>query len=358
MKTRYLAGLTIVATGLLAACGGGGSSGLGSPAVPGAPSAGATAQSLGVTFSGAGLPLSSLRRTASLAGTSVTVTYNGQTVATGTLNSAGFAELHFTSAVPLGATVTVTAGSGANAITATIVLASAIGATAANVVYTPANGSTPATITVHTAADRDGNGQIGSGDDEQETSVEDPSDGEFNDVNSTDDDHLPGNLPITISTCNGSTITIAPATISQHTPAPGASASPSAMSTPTGPLTLRIAEKVHDEDGSAMFTYVASPFTGPLTFPVFSSAARIDIEVDANGHRLVTIEAPIAAFTSAAAGTGAATPGTCPTLSPDLPFSTPTPTASPAPTPSASTSPTPTPSASTSPAPTPSAHAT
>ncbi len=345
MKTRYLAGLTIVAaTGLLAACGGGGSSaGGGVPAVPGMP-AGATAQSLGVTFSGAGLPLSSARRTASVGGTAVSVTYQGQTVATGTLSAAGFAELHFTGSVPLGATVTVTAGSGSSALTATVVLASSIGATAADVVYTPASGSAPATIAVHTAADRDGNGQVEAGDNEQETSTEDPSDGNVEDVNSSDDDHLPTNLPITISVCNASTITISPAAAVPTAPTPGATASaaPSATPSPSGPLTLHFAEKTQDDDAGASFSYVASPFSQALTFPVISSAARIDIEVDVNGQKLVTIEAPLAAFTGAGGiGTGSPTPGSCPTLSPGLPISSPAPSASPSSTPSPSSSPSP-----------------
>lgn len=72
---------------------------------------------------------------------------------------------------------------------------------------------------------------------------------------------LPANLPITISACNGQTLTVAPA-----------------PSEP--PLALNFEEKVHDSDSASNFEYNANPFSSALTFPISSAAARIDIEVD------------------------------------------------------------------------------
>ena len=288
---------------VLASCGGGGSSG--STALPGGTTQ--STQKLGVTFRGASLPFLAGRNTASstrpqsVAGTAVSVTYNGAVVATGTLDSNGFAELQFTSAVPAGASVTVTAGTAPNAVTVTVVLASAIPATSADIVYQPANGSTPAKIIVTTAADQNNDGKVDANDPNQEVESENSADGTPDDVNSTDNNVLPANLPIVISTCNGKTITVAPA-----------AGQP--------PLALKFEEKVHDSDSAANFQYNANPFTTALTFPVSSAAARVDIEVDnaTTMKKIVTIEAPITAFSGAVTGSPTASPSSCPTLSPTM----------------------------------------
>ncbi len=295
---KTLAALCGLAVLTLAACGGGGSAGGAIAPIPGGFTQ--SNQKLGVTFGGGSIPLSTARRTQSVGGTPVTVTYNGTVVATGTLDSNGFAELDFTAAVPAGATVTVTAGTAPNAVVVTVVLATAISATSADAVYQPATGSSPATITVTSAADQNGDGKVDANDPNQVTETENPGDGQPENVDSSDDNVLPSNLPITISTCNGQTITVAPA--------PGQ---------PT--LALNFEEKVSDSDTGSNFEYNANPFSAPLTFPISSSAARIDIEVDnaSTGQKIVSIEAPITAFTGSSGGASPSpSPSACPTLSP------------------------------------------
>lgn len=302
-RTGVLAAVGSLAL-ILSACGGSASPGS-STTLPGGTTQ--SSRKLGITFGGGSLPLSTTRRaesgshTASVAGTPVTVSYNGAVVASGTLDSNGFAELEFTSAVPAGATVTVTAGTAPNAVVVTVVLATAILATSADAVYQPASGSSPATITVTSAADQNGDGKVDANDPNQVTETENPGDGQPENVNSSDDNTLPSNLPITIATCNGQTITIAPA-----------------PSEP--PLALNFEEKINDSDSTANFEYNANPFSAPLTFPISSSAARVDIEVDnaTTGQKIVTIEAPITAFTGTP-GSSPPSPAACPTLSPNLP---------------------------------------
>lgn len=85
----------------------------------------------------------------------VVVTYNGATVATGSIDHNGFAERTFTSAVLEGATVRATIGSAPNAIVVSIKLASAIPATAAELIYNP---GTPPTILVKSGEDEAGDG--------------------------------------------------------------------------------------------------------------------------------------------------------------------------------------------------------
>ena len=331
--------------GGLSACGGGGGASApvpnaGQPITQNPPASNVTtASKLGVTFAPSGggtLPFASARRTASSAsvsGTPVTVTYNGQTVATGTLDSKGFAELTFTSAVPAGATVTVTAGTGSSAVTVTLVLATAVGATAANVVYNP---GPPPTVTVITAADQNDDGVVSSNDGQQTTETENPGDGQPEDVNNNNAPDLPSNLPITISVCKDSTITVAPS-----------------ANAPSG-LSMQFEEKVHDDDSGANFEYTANPFTAPITFPVTADSARVDIEVFSNGQKLVSIEAPIGLLQGATGGsTGSPSPSSCPTISPIIGAS-PMPSASPSSMPSATPSSTPSASPSSTPSATPS----
>lgn len=314
-RVRLVCGLTFASAALaLAACGAGsGGSALPGPLAPGY-STTSMATKLGLTYGGSSLPFAQTRRSTSsvnrhtlqVNGTPVTVTYNGVVVASGTLDGNGYAELTFTAGVPVGATVTVTAGTGSNAVTATIVLTTAIPATASDVVYQPATSTSAASLKVTSAADAAGNGQVEASDPDQQVEIENPSDGTPENVDSADSDHLPANLPITLSVCAGSTITVAPA--------------PSAP-----PLVMQFEEKVHDSDSGAQLEYTANPFSSPLTFPVISSAARVDIEISSGGKPLVSIEAPIQSFTGPAGNASPSpSPSSCPTLSP-IAFTTPSP---------------------------------
>lgn len=298
----------------LAACGGGGGgSAAGGSLLPPPPTTQST-KKLGVTLSiasGSRAPFS--RHTAAspmaVASAPVTVTYNGSTVATGTLDANGFAELTFTQDVPAGATVTVTVGSGSSAVVASVTLATAISATAADIVY---NAGPPPTITVKESADSNDNGQVDSNEPEQQTDTENPSNGDPENVDSSDDGTLPSDLPVTITACGTSTITVAPA-----------------ANAPSG-LGLQFEEKTSDSDNSPQFEYQTAAFTGPLTFPYLSSAARIDMQITQNGQELLSIEAPIGAITGTPApspspstapsaspsAAPSASPSACPTLSP------------------------------------------
>lgn len=326
MKTRRFSLAILSATGTLAlalaACGGGsGGSAAGGSVLP--PPTTKSTQKLGVTLalaSGSRTPFAKLRSLSTLhplaiSGAPVTVTYNGATVATGTLDANGFAELVFTQDVPAGATVTVTVGSGSSAVVASVTLATAISATAADIVY---NSGPPATISVKESADANEDGQVDSGDSQQQTDTENPSNGDPEDVNSENDGTLPTNLPVTISVCNTSTITIAPA-----------------ATAPSG-LGLSFEEKVADSDSSPQFEYQTASFTGPLTFPYLSSAARIDMQITQSGQELLSIEAPIGAITGTPAPSPSASPASSPSASPS---------SSPSAAPSASPSASPTPSA-------------
>ncbi len=323
----------------LAACGGGG--GGSTPAgslTPPTTSAASGATKIGVTVaaaSGSALPFAT-RRKAMSAGAStptpVTVAYNGATVATGTLDGNNFSELTFSQALPAGATVTVTVGSGSTAIVATVTLATAIAATASDIVY---NAGPPPAITVQSAADQSGTGTVEPGDPEQQTATENPSDGQDQNVNSNDGT-LPANLPIAITACGTSTITVAPI-----------------AGGPTGGgYGLKFEEKVSDSDSSPKFEYKTTAFTGPLTFPYLSSAARIDLTVTQNGQELVSIEAPIGAVTGGGGASPSPSPASCPTLSP---IATPSPDATSSPSASASPSASDSPSASPTPSASPSA---
>lgn len=293
----------------LAACGGGGGSGSSGSLPP--PPVKTASQKLGVTFAvtgGSASPFAAARRSTdsrvmSVSNAPVTVTYNGVTVATGTLDANGFAELVFTQDVPAGSTVIVTIGSGSSAVVASVTLATGISATAADIVY---SSGPPPTITVKESADTNGDGQVDTGDSEQQSDTENPSNGDPEDVNSSDDGTLPSNLPVTIEVCGTSTITVAPA-----------------ANAPSG-LGLSFEEKVQDSDSSPQFEYQTAAFTGALTFPYLSSAARIDMQITQNGQELLSIEAPIGAITGtpapspspSASPSASPSPSACPTLSP------------------------------------------
>ncbi len=290
----------------VSACGGG----AGSTSSPGIlPGSTQTGQRLGVTLTPSGgsvLPFSTSRHTmtaTSASGQPVTVTYQGTTVATGTLDGNAFVELSFTQAVPAGATVTVTVGTGATAVVASVTLSQAIKATASDIVY---SAGPPPVITVQTGDDTSGTGTVTSGDENQATDTENPSDGQIEDVNSSTSTTLPANLPVAITSC-GSTITITP-TLSA-----------------AGPIGLQFEEKTSDASGSAQYEFAANPFSTPLTFPILSSAARVDMTITQNGATLVTIEAPLSSLLTTGSGgaspspSPSASPSACPTLSPNVP---------------------------------------
>lgn len=364
MQIRLLPLIAAAALAATSACGGGGSAGT-AGVIPGGNSTPAptilSAQRLGLNVyaaAGSVFPSQVGTRTATTskttrmtpaAGASVTVSYQGQTVGTGTLNGNGFAELTFTQNVPVGATVTVTVGSGTAAVVATVTLATALVATASEIVY---NAGPPATITVTASADAAGNGQVTSSDPQQVTEDEDPSDGKPTNIVSGDDPNLPTNLPVSITTCGGSVITIAPVGTQQN-----------------APWMLAVEEKVHDGDDGSQFTYVTQSFTGPISIPELASAARLHIIiVDSLGNLVLALEAPLDAITgggatqtpapSASPSSSPSTspsPSACPTLTPTQPGASPSsaPTMPPMPTPPAE--PTDTPEPTMTPLPTPSA---
>ncbi len=328
-KTLTLFGATAGLALVLAACGGGGGGSTSGGSLTPPTILGATgATKIGVTVaaaSGSVLPFAARRKamsTGSSTPTPVTVTYNGATVATGTLDGNNFSELTFSQALPAGATVTVTVGSGSTAIVATVTLATAIAATASDIVY---SAGPPPAITVQSAADQSGTGTVEPSDPEQQTATENPSDGQDQNVNSSDGT-LPTNLPITITACGTSTITVAPI-----------------AGGPTGGgYGLTFEEKVSDSDSSPQFEYETAAFTGPLTFPYLSTAARIDLTVTQNGQELVSIEAPIGAVTGGGGASPSPSPSSCPTLSPIV---TPSPNATSSPSASGSPSASPAPTA-------------
>ena len=297
---------------LLTACGGGGAGAGGSSSnIPSAPLS--SAAHLGLTVgaaSGSSLPFAVTRQpmssgsSSSAAGSPVTVTYNGTTVATGTLDGNGFADLTFSQSVPAGAVLTVTVGTGSSAIVVTVTVASAVSGTAADVTY---NAGPPPSVTVTTSADNKGDGKVDPGDSSQETETENPSDGQASDVNSNDNGLLPANLPITISACS-TTLTIAP-----NTGAP-----------PN--LSLNIEEKQNDSENAAQFEQSFSPFDAPVSVPILAASARLDLELFSNGQKILSIEAPLTAVT---AQSGSPAPST--TCAPS-----PTPSTSPSASPSAS----------------------
>ncbi len=321
---RVLPALLATVIVAMSACGGGGSASAPSgssnilpPNSPSGPTV-STSTKLGVKVaaaSGSALPFSAKRSSqvasSTAAGQPVTVTYNGVVVGTGTLDANGFVDLTFTQNVPAGATVTVTVGSGASAITASVTLVTALSSTASEIVYNP---GPPPSITVTSAGDINGSGAIAPGAPQEVSENENPSTGQPTSVNSSSDDQLPTNLPVSITTCGGSVITITPNGTQTN-----------------GPWTLSFEEKVSDSDHSPKFEYVTAAFNGPLTFPELASAARIELVItDSTGALLLALEAPLNAVT-----TGSPTAVASPT-----PSASATPVASPSASPSASPLPT------------------
>ena len=330
--------LATASLGLAACSGGGGSApmpGVSSTANPPAATTKSSATKLGVTFAGAS-QVYALRHNLAIEGTPITVAYNGATVATGALDKNGFAELTFTQAVPAGATVVATIGTGANAIVASIVLASAIPATAALVSYNP---GPPATLHVASAEDQNGNGQFNANAPEKEEEDEDAHSGQISIVINNNNQALPANLPITVAVC-GTTITIGLNTMSSPPP--------------SGRYALEVKERTHDDESRGEQEFHFDPFTTPVTIMAATNESRIQIELSQNGNEILKLKAPLSAFTPQ---TG--TPSACPTTSASAsPTATASATASPTATASASASPTATASATASPMPSATASAT
>jgi hypothetical protein len=297
--TRRLrnASAVLAAAAMLAACGGGGSGTSSSvPAGGGQPaSAPQGTQSVGVTFAGT-QTLGAVRSPRDLTSTPVTVSLNGTVVGTGTLDGSGHAKITFTVAVAPGSTIAITAGQ----LTVTATLAMTAASTAVLITV-----KTDGSVTVTSAADKNGDGRVDPNDNEQESEDEDGK-GNVTSVTAADGNVLPANAPFTLVNACG-TLTL--------TPASSAVAS------------IKFEEKTSDGDsddnGRVRFE---GAFTSALHFAVVSSAARVHIEIfDAQHRRLIEVKAPIGAFTS---GTAGASP--CPS---------PTATVTPSPGPSASASP-------------------
>lgn len=315
-RTIALSFSAVSALGLAACSGGGGSSAtptLGSPLAP------TTATKLGVTLAGTTPFASSFHALSvhaqSVQGTPIVVTFNGATVATGTLDSSGFAELTFTQAVPAGSVVVVTIGSGSTVIVASVPLVNAVPATAAYLTFNP---GPPATLNVKAGGDAAGNGHYDSNENENEDEDEDPQTGNVVNITDANKSTLPANLPIVVSACSSS-ITVGL----------NANASPA----PSGHYALEYKEKTSDDNEHDEYEYHVDPFTTPVTFPVVNTAARVRIELERDGVTILKLKAPLGAFTS-----GFAAPATCPTVTPTIsasPMAAATATASPMPLPTA-----------------------
>ena len=304
MRIAASSSAAVLIAALLAACGGGGGTSPAGGPVPNAPAPPAQgAQSIGITFSGT-QTLAKVRRPQDLASVPVTVTVGGVVVGSGTLDGNGHAKITFTTAVAPGSTITITAGK----LTITATLAMGTPATAVLITINP-----DGTISVKSAGDRDGNGMVDQGDDEQEDATEDDH-GNVTSVNAGGN-VLPANAPFTLTrTCT--TLTLTP--------------------TGTAVASIKFEEKGSDsESDDAGRVRFEGAFTGPLTFPILPGSARLHIELfDAQHHRLIEVKAPISAFTS-----GTAT-GASPCPSPSATASA-SPQASATPTPAPSATPTP-----------------
>jgi len=305
---------------IVAACGGGGGS-----AVPAGGGTTSTTQSkIALAFAGTST-LSGLRATKSLAGTTITVTYNGATVGTGSLDSTGAATITLTSPVPAGSTVLVTAGT----TTISFVVASATTNTAVFVQVNP-----DGTLTVTTSGGTQPTASPAPGDPDGSTSTEDKN-GTPTIVNDNDGKTtLPSNLPIVVTDAC-STVTVAPASGKSF-------------------ARLRFEENVHDGEGGSKLKYDGA-FNGPMSFPLVSQAARLHIQLfDANHHQVLELQAPIGAFTATSV-TASPSPSASPSALPSAsPAASPSPSSSPSAAPCPSTSPaaTATPIATASPVPT------
>jgi hypothetical protein len=287
---RKLFTLSALASFALAACGGG-AGGYGMN--PGTITPGSSSRQVTLAFTGIS-SLSTSRQTQSVGGTTVTLTFNGQVVGSGTLDANGKVVIELDKAVPAGSTITVTAGS----TMVTFVLAQVAHDTAV-LVQRNADGS----LTVTTAGGELPEANPDPNDPDGEQEVEDGQGG--TEMVNDNDGHaiLPSNLPIVV-TNSCTTITIA------------AKAGQSFSR-------LRFEENLRDGDGGSKFRF-DGPFTSPQTFPLIAQSARIRIELfDANGRQVLDVRAPIAAFTAVA---GQPTPSPCPSVSPSA---SPVPTATP-----------------------------
>ncbi|HET9393182.1 MAG TPA: hypothetical protein VFO29_06675 [Candidatus Rubrimentiphilum sp.] len=271
---------------VLAACGGGAGTGSGG-ALPRANSSSLVVMS----FSGI-TSLSSGVRTLSVTGTSVTLTFNGQIIGTGTLDATGKAVIEIEKPVPPGSTITATAGS----TTVTFVLAQS-GRDTAVMVQRNADG----TLTVTVAGGEQPEASPDPNDPDGAEEVEDNQGNvemvDDNDGNST----LPSNLPIVVTnTCT--TITIAAKTGQTFS-------------------RLRFEENIHDGDGGSELKFDGA-FTSPQTFALIAQSARIEIELfNATGQEVLDVRAPISAFTAVS---GQPTPSPCPSKAPATPSPQPT----------------------------------
>jgi hypothetical protein len=230
-----------------------------------------------------------------LAGQTIAVTFNGQTVATGTLDANQSAVLHFTSNVPRGATVMITVGT----LTASVVLV---------------EGSEKTVVTVTINAD--GTLSVNAKDDNGAENEDEQEDGHGHQTTVvTNGQALPSNLPFTVTAmCGQITITATDARIAS----------------------LDFIEKFNDDEsdddaGARGFIEVKNlPFSttqnNPFVEVALSGAARLDIRVfDASHQRLVDVKAPISAVTPVTSGTPAPCPSTAPTLTPIGSSASPTP---------------------------------
>jgi hypothetical protein len=248
---------------------------------------GQTAQLMGVTFSGTST-LSLIRSTQSLGGTAITAKLNGVVVGTGTLDGNGHAVITFTTSVPRGSTLTLTAGS----TTLTVVLAKAVPAT--TVTVTASGGG----FTVLASGDPTGTGNAtpSMNDNDAEDMDEGPN-GNVIDIDDPMITTLPANLPISIvAACNG--IVISPIA--------------------TGILSIRVREQTDDQnndDDSNAKLDVRGAFTAPASFPIVATAARLRVEVfgqaNEQGGDTFEVRAPISAVTAATTA-----PSPCPSAFP------------------------------------------
>jgi hypothetical protein len=259
------------------------------------------AQLMGITFSGTST-LSRIRSSQSLSGTVIAAKLNGVVVGTGSLDGNGHAVITFTSAVPRGSTLTLTAGS----TTLTVVLAKAVPATTVTVTATASG------FTILASGDPTGTGNAAPSmtDNDAEDMDEGPN-GNVMDVDDPMATTLPANLPVSIVTaCNG--IVISPIA--------------------AGIASIRVREQTddqnNDDDANAKLD-VRGAFTAPATFPIVSTAARLRVEVfgqaNEQGQEIVEIRAPLSAVTAATTA-----PSPCPTAFPSTLVSP-----SPSPSPSA-----------------------
>lgn len=276
---------TALFTGLLAACalaacggGGGGSTGAAGGAPPIAAQSGPR---VAIAYSGT-TTLEKKRMPEALSGTTVTISYNGNVVGTGSLDSNGAATIELDGSVPEGATVTVTAGS----ISASVVLAHTTEDTAV-LVQVNSNGTIGVTVasgTQPTASPAPGDP---NGSSETEDDRGDPESVDENNGSTV----LPSNLPVSVSaTCT--TVTLTPLS--------------------TAIASMRFEENVEDSDGGGEFKY-EGPFTAAMTFPLSAQSARLRIELfDANNIQLLDLKAPLSAFGATACASPSASPSPSP----------------------------------------------